>query len=75
MAVGLTALRVGPPFPVGIFVALISIGGSVDPRAIVQLEGLSQLKIPVTSSGIEPVPFQLIALKQHSSGAGIAQSV
>jgi hypothetical protein len=30
------------------------------PRAIVQLEGLSQLKNTVTSLGIEPVTFQLV---------------
>jgi hypothetical protein len=33
----------------------------VDPRAIVPLEGLSQLKNPMTSSGIEPVSFRLVA--------------
>jgi hypothetical protein len=31
------------------------------PRAIVQLEGLGQLKIPVLSSGIETVTFWLVA--------------
>jgi hypothetical protein len=32
------------PLPPGIFVVLISVIGLVDPKAIVQLEGLSQLK-------------------------------
>jgi hypothetical protein len=30
-----------------------------------QLEGLGQLKNPVTSSGIEPVTFQLVAICLH----------
>jgi hypothetical protein len=29
-------------------------------RAIVRLEGLGQLKIPMTASGIEPATFQLV---------------
>jgi hypothetical protein len=32
------------PYPPGRFLILISVGGSVDPRAIVWLEGLGQLK-------------------------------
>jgi hypothetical protein len=32
--------------------------------AIVQLEGLGQLKNPMTSSGIEPVTFRLVAVLQ-----------
>jgi hypothetical protein len=31
----------------------------MDPRAIVRLEGLGQLKNPVTSSGIEHVTFRI----------------
>jgi hypothetical protein len=61
MAVTLSALRARPPLPPGRFLVLISVRGSVDPRAIVRLEGLGQLKIPMTSSEIEPATFRLVA--------------
>jgi hypothetical protein len=42
--------------------------GCVDPRAIVRLEGLGQLKNPMTSLGIEPVTFWLLALSVRVQG-------
>jgi hypothetical protein len=45
----------------GKFLVLISDRGCVEPRAIVQLEGLGKLKNPMTSLGLEPVTFWLVA--------------
>jgi hypothetical protein len=44
MAVSFSVLRAGRPLSPGRSLVLISVRGSVDPRAIVRLEGLSQLK-------------------------------
>jgi hypothetical protein len=60
-ALRLSALSAGRPLPPGRFLVLISVSGGVDPRAIVRLEGLGQLKNPMNSSGIEPATFRLVA--------------
>jgi hypothetical protein len=49
------------PLPPGRFLVLISVRGLFDPRAIVRMEELDQLKNPVTSSGTEPATFRLVA--------------
>jgi hypothetical protein len=59
MAVRLSALRAGRPLPPGKFLILISLRGLVDHRAIVLLEGLGQLKNPMTSLGIESATFRI----------------
>jgi hypothetical protein len=63
MAVRLSALCIGIPLPPERSLVLISVRGWVDPRAIVRLEGLSQLKNPMTSSGIEPATIRLVAYR------------
>jgi hypothetical protein len=59
MAVRLSASRAGCPLPPGRFLVLISVGGRVEPKAIVRPKGLGQLKNPMTSE-IEPVTFRLV---------------
>jgi hypothetical protein len=51
----------GRPLPPGRFLVLISVRGSVDPKAIVRLEGLGKLKSRMTSTGKEPATFRLVA--------------
>jgi hypothetical protein len=60
MAVRLSALGAGRFLPPSGFLVLISVRVWVDPRARVRLEGLGQLKNPMTSSGIEPATFGLV---------------
>jgi len=47
--------------PQEIFLVIISVRGWVDPRTIVQPEGLIQWKLPVTPPEIEPATFRLVA--------------
>jgi hypothetical protein len=61
MAVRLQALRTGRLLLPGRFLVLIFVIGLVDPKVLVQLEGLGQLKNPMTSSGIETATFRLEA--------------
>jgi hypothetical protein len=62
MALRLSALRAGSPLPRGRFLVFISVRGWVDPRTIVRLGGSGQLKNSMTSSGIDPATFRLVAL-------------
>jgi hypothetical protein len=56
-----SALRAGRFLPPEKFLVLIFLRGRIDPRAILQLEGLGQLKKNLPHLGLEPEIFQLVA--------------
>lgn len=60
MAVRLSILFTGCPFPPGRILVPISVRSWVDPAAIMQLEVLGQLKNSVTSSEFKPITLQLV---------------
>ena len=49
------------PPPKQYFLVPIFVRGSIDPRAIVRPEGISQWRIPMIQSGIEPASSQCVA--------------
>jgi hypothetical protein len=61
MVVNLSAIRARRPLPAGRFLVLISVRGWVNPRAIVWMKGLCQLKNPIISPGIELATFRLVS--------------
>jgi hypothetical protein len=67
MAVRFSSLCISHPLPSGRFQVVLSVIDAVNCRAIVQAEGLGELKKPVTSLRTEPMTFLLITycLNQH----------
>jgi hypothetical protein len=67
----LSALRTGRLYPQEYSWYSFSLGGRVDPRAMVWSEGNMSLKNPVTPPGIDPGTFRLIAQRlNHYATSG-----
>jgi hypothetical protein len=60
MAVNFQPYTPAALYPPGRFFVLISVRGSVNPRAIVQVEGLGKLKNSMTRLGIAHATFRLV---------------
>jgi hypothetical protein len=54
-----SALRSDCPLHPGSYLELVSVSGFADLRGIARLEGLGQLKNPMTPSGIEPTTSKI----------------
>jgi hypothetical protein len=61
MVVSLSALHADHPLPPGKFLVLVSVRGRVDPRILVQLEGLGQLKKKIYTDVIGNRTHDLLA--------------